>query len=57
MHTLGTPVVAYGPRSTTADGPIDLVAPAPYRSVQVRCVNSFVYYNFNSLSDPFLFIW
>lgn len=35
MHTLGTPVVAYGPRSTTGDGPIDLVAPAPYRSMQV----------------------
>ncbi|XP_050722675.1 uncharacterized protein LOC127001691 isoform X2 [Eriocheir sinensis] len=34
MHTLGTPVVAYGPRSTTGDGPIDLVSPAPYRSMK-----------------------
>lgn len=35
MRTLGTPVVAYGPRPTTGDGSIDLVAPAPYRSMQV----------------------
>ncbi|KAK8376087.1 hypothetical protein O3P69_008661 [Scylla paramamosain] len=33
-QTLGTPVVAYGPRPAAADGLIDLISPAPQRSTQ-----------------------
>ncbi|MPC20319.1 hypothetical protein E2C01_013257 [Portunus trituberculatus] len=33
-QTLGTPLVAYGPRPAAADGLIDLLSPAPQRSAQ-----------------------